>query len=491
MIVSERKAGLLLPVASLPAGHGIGDFGNAAYAFIEYCRKTGVKIWQILPLHPLGYGNSPYQPFSCYAGEPMYISLEQLKIAGLLKECPEQHYSDRIDYDAVRCLKEPYLQRAYQMFQIHFDRYQKDYEAFCQSAFWLRDFTLFMAVKKKHENQPWLTWNHYEKQVYQMDGRPPIYQKEMDYQAFLQFIFFRQWQALKAFAHAHDVEIMGDMPIYVGLDSADVWANPHNFQLDEQGNPLWIAGVPPDYFSEDGQRWGNPIYDWAYLKRQRYTFWMNRLRWSMGLYDCIRIDHFRGFDSYWQIPAGSETAKLGEWIDGPGEALFDEIYRQLPDIQIVAEDLGDLRPSVLKLRDHYQLRGMKVMQFLLEDLSGLEAETDQEHALIYTGTHDNPTLLSWIEKLSKPALEELKEYFDVQETDTRKLADEIIRYTLCTAPDLAILPAQDILHLDDAGRINTPSTIGSPNWEWRLWDMTQLIEQQSLLRAWLHTAKRI
>lgn len=489
--MSERKAGLLLPIASLPGGHGIGDLGPGAYDFVKYCEETGVTIWQILPLHPLGYGNSPYQPFSCYAGEAMYISLKRLQEEGLLKECPAIECGDHIAYDRVRNIKEPYLQAAYKAFQERFDVYKKDYEVFCQRAFWLRDYTLFMALKKVNHQRPWITWNESEKQLYQKTSLPTQLQAEMDYQSFLQFFFFRQWTAIKDYAHAHHVMIMGDMPIYVGLDSVDVWSNRKNFQLDEQGKPIWIAGVPPDYFSEDGQRWGNPIYDWKYLKQRHYSFWIDRLRWSMGLYDCIRIDHFRAFDSYWQIPAASETAKNGEWMDGPGEDLFDEIYKQLPDIQIVAEDLGDLRPSVLELRDHYQLRGMLVMQFLLEDMQQLEIEIDTDHALIYTGTHDNPTLMSWLGKLPAPVLEALEDYYDCENSDQAKLADEIMRYTLCAAPDLAILPVQDILHLGDRGRINTPSTIGSPNWEWRLTDLKQLYQQQSLFKTWLVTAKRI
>lgn len=489
--MKKRKAGLLLPIASLPGGHGIGDLGPAAYQFIRYCKATGIRIWQILPIHPLGYGNSPYQPFSCYAGEAMYISLELLKTDGLLKKCPAMEYDHPIAYEQVRNLKERYLQTAYQAFQKQFHTYQKEYEEFCQKAFWLHDYTLFMAVKKVNDQKPWITWSDADKHLYQEASLPSHLLKEMDYQTFLQFIFFRQWQALKNFAHTHEVEIMGDMPIYVGLDSADVWANPGSFKLDEQGNPIWVAGVPPDYFSEDGQRWGNPIYNWEYMKEQRYSFWIDRLRWSMGLYDAIRIDHFRGFDSYWQIPANSETAKLGEWIDGPGGALFDEIYRQLPHIQIVAEDLGDLRPSVLELRDHYQLRGMLVMQFLLENLDQLKTETDIQHALIYTGTHDNPTLLSWLESQSKKALDNLKDYFGITKPEPQKLADAIIQYTLCAEPDLAILPVQDILYLDDMGRINTPSTIGSPNWEWRLSDMKQLDKQQPILKMWLRTANRI
>lgn len=465
-ITAERRcAGVLLPVASLPSDCGVGTFGRKAYEFVDCLADMGMKIWQLLPLNPLGYGNSPYQPFSSFAGDDLYVDIGKLEELGYVKS-PRSPYAepcapDKIDYEKARAYKAPFLKEAFRSFcekdaaSAHFADFKKKE--------WVYPYAVFVALKKQNHLKCWNEWPK-EQQDWILDGKYNIshLEEEIQYQMFLQYMFLCQWQELKSYANDKGISIMGDIPIYVGIDSLDVWGCRENFLLDAQGKPAFVAGVPPDYFSATGQRWGNPIYDWEYMKQSGFTFWINRLAYNSQLYDVIRIDHFRAFDTYWKIPASCETAIEGEWVEAPGYQLFDTIFKELPDIQIVVEDLGDLRPEVLKLRDYYRFMGMNVVEFTLLH------KKPAEHQLIYTGTHDNQTVLGWYQSMD--AKERRKVYVKLLGSGMpwESISYKMIRYMLKSPARLAIMPLMDVLELDDSARLNTPGTVGSPNWEWRL-----------------------
>lgn len=485
---AARMAGILMPVASLPSEDGVGSFGKEAYAFVDMLSDMGIKIWQILPLNPLGYGNSPYQPFSSYAGDELYVDLELLAEDGYLT-ADWDHYENsdnpnRIEYERARAYKTKYLKEAYKEF------YKKswkspEFEMFREKE-WVYPYAVFVALKKQNNLRCWNEWPK-EQQDWILDKHYDVshLQDEINYQMFVQYMFYKQWMVLKKYANEKNVMIMGDIPIYVGIDSLDVWSCREDFLLDAQGKPSFIAGVPPDYFSATGQRWGNPIYNWENMKKRDFIFWIKRLKYSSELYDIIRIDHFRAFDTYWKIPAACDTAIEGEWVEAPGYELFDEIYKQIPDIQIVAEDLGDLRPEVLELRDHYNLIGMNIAQFSMPF-----ADTVKEHQLIYTGTHDNQTVKGWLDSLDvkKKILvrKKLAKYGQPWESFTKKMVRFVYRSRAC----MAIVPLADILGLDDEARLNTPGTVGSPNWEWRLTDWDALEKEKEDITKLVLKSKR-
>ena len=463
---NRREAGILMPVASLPSKDGIGSFGGEARAFVDMLAQMGIGIWQILPLNPLGYGNSPYQPYSSYAGDEIYIDLDQLEEAGYLtaerKPYVTESAPSRIDYEKVREYKSEYLREAYRGF-LEKAWNTPDFLAFREMD-WVHRYAVFMAFKKQNDLRCWNEWPR-EQQDWILDRAYDIgpMQEEIQYQMFLQYMFYIQWKALKEYANRKNVLIMGDIPIYVGIDSLDVWSCRENFLLDAEGRPSFVAGVPPDYFSATGQRWGNPIYDWDQLQKSDFAFWVDRLKYSSELYDIIRIDHFRAFDTYWKIPASCDTAVEGEWIEAPGYALFDEIYRQIPGIRIVAEDLGDLRPEVLKLRDHYHLLGMNVAEFTL-----LSPEEVKAHQLIYTGTHDNQTVNGWYASLDQKTKRKVQRKLALYGMPWDSIAKKMVRFVYGSCACMAIVPLADIIGADDGARLNTPGTVGSPNWEWRL-----------------------
>lgn len=485
----KRMAGVLMPVASLPSGDGIGSFGKEAYRFVDMLVQMGMSIWQILPLNPLGYGNSPYQPFSSFAGDELYIDLGVLEQEGYLdsQRAPYVHSGQpgRLDYEKAKQYKAPYLRQAYKSFLAK-SWNDPDFLAF-QEMQWVYPYAVFAALKKQNDMRCWNEWPK-EQQDWILDRKYDISHlgDEIQYQIFAQYMFYKQWMALKTYANDRGVLLMGDIPIYVGIDSLDVWASREDFLLDEQWKPSFVAGVPPDYFSQYGQRWGNPIYNWENLQRKNFSFWIDRLRYSGKLYDIIRIDHFRGFDTYWKIPASCNTAVEGEWVEAPGYALFDEIYRQMPDIRIVAEDLGDLRPEVLTLRDHYDLMGMNVVEFTL-----LSPEKPREHQLIYSGTHDNQTVVGWYgdldDKQKKMVRKKLAKYGEPRESTCKKM----LRYVYGSEAAMAIVPLADLLGLDDAARLNTPGTVGSPNWEWCLTDFSGLRRKKNWIRSVLEETKRV
>lgn len=462
-----RKAGILLSVSSLPSSYGIGDFGREAYTFVDYLKQANMKIWQILPLNPVGYGNSPYQPYSSFAGDELYISLDKLKEQQLLSEIEKfQENAQAVNFDEVRKFKQKYLKLAFNQFKKD-EQLMADLTTFVETEKWVENYSIFITLKKKNDMKLWLEWDEEEKNYFEHKPDLQAFAEDILYEQFLQYIFQTQWLELKKYANENGIEIMGDIPIYVSIDSQDVWENPELFLLDDEKYPTHVAGVPPDYFAKTGQRWGNPIYDWDKLQATNFKFWINRLAENVKLFDIIRIDHFRAFDTYWKIPASCDTAIEGDWIEAPGYELFNEIYRQLPDINLVAEDLGDLRPEVLELRDSFNLKGMKIVQFTFDPNETNNDFPDREGMIIYTGTHDNQTIKGWIESQSEETIAAMCEYF---QTTKENLVKSLIDYTLSSIADFAILPMQDILEYDDQARFNVPGTVGSPNWEWKLVD---------------------
>lgn len=380
-----RETGILMPVSSLPSRTGVGELGKETYTFLDILKEAGVKIWQVLPMNPLGYGNSPYQPYSSCAGDELYISLELLYEEGLLKELPPSHLENakKVEYEKVRAWKEGYLREAFENFQE-----TEEYHEFISEE-WVRSYGVFRALKKENENRCWNEWRE-EHKNWKGEALSEETEKEASYHMFLQYVFLCQWKKIKEYANKNGIRIMGDVPFYVGIDSVDVWAGKENFLLGADGRPTFIAGVPPDYFSAVGQRWGNPVYDWEYLKKTGYDFWVKRIGYNSRLFDLIRIDHFRAFDTFWKIPASCPTAVEGEWIEAPGYEVLDTLKREVPEAHLVAEDLGDLRPEVLTLKDHYGLKGMKILQFSIDTKGKYARDTfeEKENLIIYTGTHD-------------------------------------------------------------------------------------------------------
>ncbi len=386
-----RRAGVLSAVFSLPGRYGIGDFGKCAYEFIDMLSENGLTVWQVLPLNPIGYGNSPYQPYSSEAGDTVYIDLDGLYREGLLSALPDAYEGDskKVNYEEVRAYKQPYFEEAYRNFK-------KDaaYEAFIAQA-WVYPYAVFHALKEKNGDLPWNEWPKEDQEWIQnreensevLSGLSDAIGLEM----FLQYEFYVQWQRILEYAHEKGVRIMGDIPFYVGQDSLDVWANQDEFLLDPDGYPGFVAGVPPDYFAAEGQRWGNPIYDWKHMEENDFAFWKNRLLYTAKLYDMIRIDHFRAFDTYWKVPRSCPTAMDGAWIEAPGYRFFDEVLPLLSGTEIIAEDLGEMRPEVYELRDHYQFPGMNVLQFTILD----PKFRSRENMFVYTATHDNDMTKGW------------------------------------------------------------------------------------------------
>ena len=479
-----RKAGILMPVASLPGRHGCGTFGKEAYDFVKMMHQSGLGIWQLLPLNPLGYGNSPYQPYSSYAVDELYISLDVLVQQGLLEKVPSYHRNDdEIQYEEVRQYHDKYLRLAYQKFE-------KDeaYESFIKQS-WVKEYAIFKTFKVANNLRPWNEWEK-EQKDYPINQKLDLskYEDEIAYQMFLQFVLHQQWHALKKYANSLGIQMVGDIPFYVGLDSADVWAHRENFLLDQDGRPTFIAGVPPDYFSATGQRWGNPIYDWKFMKKDKFTFWIERLSYMGKMFDVVRVDHFRAFDTYWKIPADCPTAIEGEWIEAPGYELFDTLFKQYPNLTIVAEDLGDLRPEVLELRDHYKFRGMRIVQFTF-DPEGMEE--DKTHLLVYTGTHDNDTTYSWYCKQPASLRRKMRQYLWKHGYRKHSFVDDVIDYSLDSNADMVIIPMSDWIHAGSQARLNMPGSVGAPNWMWRMKDLRAFAKRIKQIKLDLLQANRI
>ena len=470
-----RRAGILNAISSLPGSYGVGDFGKDAYKFVDILVENCITLWQILPLHPLGYGNSPYQPYSSYAGDEIYISVSELIDINLIAEhdvTDSLVINNRCDFDKCRIIKDKYLKLAYNN---HFSDAQlvAEFYVFKNETDWLDGYAKFISFKKINNNVSWSDWSYKEKTYinhpYELDEELLT---SIDYEKFVQFIFFKQWSKLKCYANEKGIEIMGDMPIYVGYDSADVYQDQKSFLLDDDGRPTFIAGVPPDFFSADGQRWGNPIYDWNYLEQNNFEFWIKRLKWANKIYDITRIDHFRAFDTYWKIRSSCSTARDGEWVEAPGYKLFDMIYQEIPKIRIVAEDLGDLRKEVLELRDHYNLSGMKIIQFSLDLNDHNYNLEDKTNIIVYSGTHDNATNKGWYQSLEPIEKYKLKKI--LKGFDGHNAVQRINHLCVSSNADLVILPTQDILEYDNNSRMNIPGTIGGINWQYKLKSIAEL-----------------
>lgn len=476
-----KRTGILLPVASLPSDCGCGELGKYAYELLDLLADNGITIWQILPLNPMGYGNSPYQPYSSFAGDEIYISLEVLWEEGLLQEpCPRfRETADQVNYKAVREFKEPYYRKAFAKFEE-----TEEYRQFAAQD-WVLTYGVFRALKKANDGNCWNEWAEEERmwpERKSLDLEP--YREEIRYQMFLQYMFYRQWMKVKEYAAAKEIRIMGDVPFYVGLDSQDVWAGKENFLLKEDGTPSFIAGVPPDYFSETGQRWGNPIYDWEHMKQEDYRFWVERIGYNSRLFDIVRIDHFRAFDTFWKIPVSCSTAVEGEWIEAPGYEVLDTILREVPDAGLVAEDLGELRPEVGVLKEHYGFKGMKIVEFTLYSDGKYVKDhfKDQENMIIYTGTHDNTTLRAWYEEQTLANRRKIRGFLTRQGFKQGSVVKRLIDYALASKAEYAVIPMADVLELGVRGRLNTPGTVGSPNWEWKMVDFTEAEKRMKCLK---------
>lgn len=472
-----RDVGILMGINSLPSKYGIGDFGSEAYRFVDMLSNNNNRYWQILPFNRLGYGNSPYQTYSSVAGDEIFISLDKLVAQKLLDINDLINFNDNsncIDYVEVRKFKTSMLKKAFSNFKVDFNLFKNDYESFVKESKWLEAYCVFASFKEYNNLLCWNEWPYeYKNWIKDRDlSLRKKHQDEIEYYYFVQYIFYQQWFELKRYANSCNVEIIGDIPYYVGIDSVDVWENEQCFLLDNDGKPTYIAGVPPDYFSKIGQRWGNPIYNWEFIKGDNFKFWINRLELIKNTFDIIRIDHFRAFDTYWKIPSDCPTAIEGEWIEAPGYEFFDTLYKKNPTIKLIAEDLGDLRLEVFDLRDHYHLMGMEVIQFAFNLAKKIKID-DYRNVILYTGTHDNQTIVGWFESQEKNVQKEIIAFLQ-KEGYTGAINEMMIKYALSFNVNVCMIPIQDILGLNDEARINVPGTVGSPNWEWKLKDFNQL-----------------
>lgn len=488
--MSNRKSGILLHITSLPGAEGIGTLGKEAYNFVDFLKETGQKLWQILPLGPVGFGNSPYQCYSAFAGNPMLIDLEllveqELLLEEDLVEIPK-FLKKRADFDRVEKWKQPILKKAFSNFTGGvFQKIQNTYHQFLnEHGWWLNDYALFMAAKQYFGEE--LIWSNWEDELkfrhesgLQKYGE--ILGEEIDYQKFLQFLFFTQWHNLKNYANQNQIEIVGDVPLYVSGDSSDVWTNTDVFLLDENLKPTEVGGVPPDYFSGTGQLWGNPVFNWNRLKERGYDWWMARLHFNLNMFNQVRIDHFRGLESFWSVPADAETAINGKWNPAHGYEMLALIKSQIGYLPFIAEDLGIITPEVDRLRESFNLPGMKVLQFAFTtDAANKDLPHNYDNnSVVYTGTHDNDTTLGWLQSVEGEEQNLVQNYIS---GDDKKALAQIIEMALASVAETAISPMQDILELDTNSRMNTPGT-ATGNWAWRF-DWKQLkVGQKNKLKV--------
>ncbi len=462
-----KKAGILQHISSMPSNYGIGDFGKKSYEFIDMIDQSGIKTWQILPLNPLGFGNSPYQPYSSFAGEDIYIDLEALVEMKLL-DCVS-HFNEnsiKVDFDSVREFKEKYYVKAFETFKTNFNEYEEEFNTFIKQNDWVIMYSIFFSFKKANDLRPWSMWP-LEMKFYPENKQIDLsnYEDEMLYVQFKQFLFFKQWLALKAYANNKGIEIIGDVPIYVAEDSQDVWENKQAFLFDSDYNLTHVAGCPPDAFSTDGQLWGNPIYNWDYLEKTNFEFLVNRFSYCGIMYDVTRIDHFLGFDRFWKIPNGDKTAVNGFWEEAKGKDFFNALYKKYPNLNLIAEDLGSLRKETYELRDMFNLPGMKIFLWAIENdhINVIPGS----NMVAYTGTHDNDTLKTIIDNFSETELNTLKTKFNKYDSNVSNVWN-FIYFVLLDDANRVIIPTQDILELGKDARFNVPSTIGEHNWTWKL-----------------------
>lgn len=469
----QRSSGVLLHPTSIPGGHGIGSFGSEAYAFVDFLAASRQKLWQILPLGPTGYGDSPYQCLSAFAGNPLLIDLNRLQEQGLLKERDFEGapaFGDgHVDYAAVMAFKLPMLKRAYRRFSRAPEKDRTEFREFCRAkASWLNDFALFMALKERFHLKPWFKWRMdlRMRETTSLRSAAERMYRAIDYHKFVQYLFFRQWLELKQYANNRGIRIVGDMPLYVALDSADAWAHPDHFQFDERRRPTHVAGVPPDYFSSTGQFWGNPLYNWEHLKHTGFHWWVDRIKANLDLADILRIDHFLGLHNYWSVPARKRTARDGKWVSAPGEKLLTVLKGRLGELPFIAEDLGVITDDVVALREKFSLPGMKILQF---GVGGGAANPYLPHNyakrfVAYTGTHDNDNIAGWFKTLG---MKERRFICCYAGGPPRRVSWSCVRAVWASVACMAVAPVQDLLGLGSEARMNVPGT-PSGNWRWRL-----------------------
>ncbi len=495
-----RKSGILLHITSLPSPYGIGTMGDEALDFIDFLVLAGQSYWQVLPLGTTGFGNSPYQNFSTRAGNLYLIDPDELIRDGLLsEEVPKQFaWGDdpsRVDYGLLWENRRHMLHLAFEAFRAgSFESLKQAFEAFRKSegSAWLNDYALFMTIKDEMGGAPWRAWTE------PLKWRDPValvdfaesHREEILFEQFIQFLFFRQWRRVREYATRAGVAIIGDLPIYVAEDSVEVWQNPSLFQLDETLTPTYVAGCPPDYFSDDGQLWGNPLYDWREHKKQHYEWWIERVRFQLRLYDKIRIDHFRGLESYWAVPYGDKTARRGQWIDGPADALFDALKEELGPLPVIAEDLGYMTQEVYEFRERTGFPGMKVLQFAFDPSvpSDYLPHNLTENAVLYTGTHDNDTIASWVENASPEEFLFARQYLGLSEEEGYVWG--MMRAAATTVCQTVIFQMQDLFSLGEDSRMNRPGR-AEGNWQWRMPPGSLTLELASRLRELTRMSGRL
>ncbi len=474
-----RKSGILLQPTSLPSKYGIGDFGPEAYQFIDFLKDSGQSLWQILPLNPVGFGESPYMSYSAFAGNPLLISIDSLLEQGLLLEedvtdLPSFN-EDVIEFSLVKDFKESLLLKAFQRFKAtggmdKVEGYRDFYDA---NDSWLSDYCLFMALKDYFGGCAWNLWDKSiaSRKTESVHKYAELLQDKIAYYSFTQFLFFEQWLQLKEYANNNGIKIIGDLPIFVSYDSSDVWVNSQLFELDPDGNPSMVAGVPPDYFSEFGQLWGNPLYRWGEMEKDDYQWWRSRFESILLYVDIIRLDHFRGFESYWEVPSREKTAVNGRWVKGPGAKFFKTVESYLGELPIIAEDLGIITSDVVKLREQCNFPGMKILQFMFETgPAEVFLSLFASNTVMYTGTHDNNTLWGWYKEALKgkpEVITRLDKYFQIRRDFIKEeICWRLIKMVMESNAFIVILPLQDILNLDTNSRMNYPGT-STGNWKWR------------------------
>ena len=466
-----RESGILMHITSLSGPYGVGTMGKQAFAFVDFLKEAGQSCWQILPLTPTGYGDSPYQSCSTFAGNHYLIDLDKLIEDGLLtkKDVADIDWcwsETKADFGRLYNNRLKVLRLAYQRFTG-----SKAFDQFClENENWLPDFALFMTLKAQHNGKPWYQWEDGLKfrRPEAMEKAWETLKEEVRFYCFVQYLFYTQWNALHSYAAENGIRIVGDVPIYVPLDSVEVWSNPDMFQLDEELNPVAVAGCPPDYFSEDGQLWGNPLYRWDLMDQTGYGWWLERLRAAGKLYDVIRVDHFRGFEAYWAVPFGDTTARGGKWVKGPGMNFINAVKNGLPELDMIAEDLGFLTQEVLDLRDDSGFPGMKVLEFAFDsrEPSDYLPHTYTRNSVVYTGTHDNMTMRQWFDTAAPEAVEYATEYMNLSEKEG--LVMGTIRTAMSSVSDLCIIQMPDWLDLGGFARMNFPGTLSDANWTWRV-----------------------
>jgi 4-alpha-glucanotransferase len=484
----KRSSGILLHPTSLPGPYGIGDIGPRAHRWVEFLSGAGCGLWQVLPTGPTGYGDSPYQCFSSFAGNPLLISPDALLKDDLLH--PDDLYDhpcfpeDRVEFGEVIPWKAGVLDRSFIRYQhAHFPLLKAEVEEFqTRNSAWLEDFALFMALKEAHEGAPWHTWEKpmRERQPKALSKAREQHAVAIQRQIYRQFLFYRQWAKLRSHAHEKNIQIIGDIPIFVAHDSADVWANPHLFHLDATGMPTFVAGVPPDYFAPTGQLWGNPLYRWEVHAATGYTWWLKRIKATLDLVDIIRIDHFRGFAGYWEVPGKAKTAEIGRWVPGPGKDFFQCIRQSLGDLPVIAEDLGVITPDVVELRDSFNLPGMRIIQFAFDSdpEDPFLPHNYPVNCVVYTGTHDNDTVCGWYTRVPEKDKAFYRRYLD---RDGSNVNWDMIRGVWSSVAVFGLAPMQDFLNLGNEARMNYPGN-PSGNWMWRMLNSAQTTELQAKIK---------